>query len=753
MPTNLTLPGGLARTRHLALSISLSLLLAACNSDSGDSASTPSATELPFSVEVQGPAANNALGTAVAFSANVADPSNKLKYQWQFGDGETSTQANPAHSYAKAGVYRVQLIVTNEVGATRATTADVSVADSSITSGKLCNGENNSGWCWQKPLPQGSTLYDYFFLDEMRGWAVGKMGTIITTRDGGVTWQRQVSGTELTLARVIFVNAQDGWSVASNGAILKTNNGGMSWVGASSGVSENVQTFGASDANSAWIQDYSLSSFVSVTRDGGAHWSKIAANGYSVWKYVPVDTLNIWAFSYDSQQIIYLLHTTDGGSRWDWVGLPPLEAGMSRSITELTATDASHAWVFGYDVGQRDNTYFYRPWAWKTSNGGADWQPFSLPVEDMRSMKFVNENNGFALSVSRNILLRTNDGGLTWDSFSLANFPRGSDAQLRIRSEKQLLIKEPYGQAFKSNDGGVNWKDSTAARVSPVTLTSIWFFDSREGLATGSDGSVTRTTDGGQTWVVSPVSGMGASSPRLQFVSNGTGWMISDSRRILRSTDKGKTWPEPAARNETVIYGITDFYFLDEKNGWFVTQYPSNLASIFQTVDGGLSWLPIVGTDGMAGLQSIRFADAKNGVAVGRDGSAWSTADGGKNWVTRVSGVVSSLRRVTFIDANTAIAVGDSGSIVRSTNRGVTWAKIPSFATTNLNDVFFVSDRIGWVVGENGVLLSTRDGGLTWASQPSGVEVNFASAFFTNENTGWIVGANGTIMATTTGGR
>ncbi len=47
---------------------------------------------------------------------------------WDFGDGATSTAANPARTYASAGTYTVRLTVTDDKGATATTTRTVSVA-------------------------------------------------------------------------------------------------------------------------------------------------------------------------------------------------------------------------------------------------------------------------------------------------------------------------------------------------------------------------------------------------------------------------------------------------------------------------------------------------------------------------------------------------------------------------------------------------------------------------------------------------
>ncbi len=51
----------------------------------------------------------------VAFSsAGSSDPEGQaLSYSWTFGDGTTSTQANPSHTYAAAGIYQARLTVSD----------------------------------------------------------------------------------------------------------------------------------------------------------------------------------------------------------------------------------------------------------------------------------------------------------------------------------------------------------------------------------------------------------------------------------------------------------------------------------------------------------------------------------------------------------------------------------------------------------------------------------------------------------------
>ncbi len=79
--------------------------------------------------EANGPY-NGYKDNAINFSSTGSgDTDGTITYFWEFGDGGTSTDANPSHTYTTAGVYTATLTVTDNDGATASDNAEVTVTD------------------------------------------------------------------------------------------------------------------------------------------------------------------------------------------------------------------------------------------------------------------------------------------------------------------------------------------------------------------------------------------------------------------------------------------------------------------------------------------------------------------------------------------------------------------------------------------------------------------------------------------------
>lgn len=74
--------------------------------------------------------------TVSGLTATFNNQSTAGSYQWEFGDGATSSQTNPAHTYASAGTYQVTLTVTASNNKTASKTLAVTVSDAPAG----CNG-------------------------------------------------------------------------------------------------------------------------------------------------------------------------------------------------------------------------------------------------------------------------------------------------------------------------------------------------------------------------------------------------------------------------------------------------------------------------------------------------------------------------------------------------------------------------------------------------------------------------------------
>ena len=108
----------------------------------------------PFSVDE---------GESIAFSSvGSNDPDGSIaSYSWSFGDGATSSSANPSHAYTSAGNYTVSLTVTDNQGASSSASNSVTVSEVTSPGGQLSeanlSGASNSNTFYTLNVPAGAS--------------------------------------------------------------------------------------------------------------------------------------------------------------------------------------------------------------------------------------------------------------------------------------------------------------------------------------------------------------------------------------------------------------------------------------------------------------------------------------------------------------------------------------------------------------------------------------------------------------------
>jgi photosystem II stability/assembly factor-like uncharacterized protein len=256
------------------------------------------------------------------------------------------------------------------------------------------------------------------------------------------------------------------------------------------------------------------------------------------------------------------------------------------------------------------------------------------------------------------------------------------------------------GTILKTTDAGTNWMPQTSGTT--AQLRSAYFIDQDTGWVVGDGGIVLKTTNGGTDWTSQIFV---ASYPlcSVYFIDQNTGWAVEEFGRIFKTADGGIVWTLLEATND----GLYSIFFINQNTGWISAAQ----GRMYKTTDGGTNWTyEYIGYD-FAPLSSVQFIDENIGCVVGHSGECLKTTNGGINWTMQTTKTYSWLQSVHFIDQNTGWAVGEVGIIIKTTNGGTSWDIQTSGIGLILNSVYFIDENTGWAVGEGGIILKTTDGG------------------------------------------
>ena len=295
---------------------------------------------------------------------------------------------------------------------------------------------------------------------------------------------------------------------------------------------------------------------------------------------------------------------------------------------------------------------------------------------------------------------------------------------------------------MRTEDGGLTW---TRQYTAPHDLDGLAVIDAQHAWVTGMNRTVLVTADGGQTWQPRPLPAFVPATTRIKVTaaSAQTAWIIATvdgapdgAGYVLRTRDGGLTW-DTQLQAPVGPGGFSWINAADEGHVWAVGGYSAALSAA-PRIDPGFIWHTANGQDWSkqaepaAGIViGVDAVNANVAWAAGRQG-VHRTLDGGNRWDFYELFIMSDANHIDSVEDGAKVwASGDSFQVYytdQGLNPNLTAQDWQNRTPAVLgNKVAFMVDFIdaqnGWIAGGafggsvGGVIAQTCDGGLTWQHQ------------------------------------
>ncbi len=369
-----------------------------------------------------------------------------------------------------------------------------------------CFASTNGGANFIEEAPAGTTaLTQILFLNQQTGWIAGANGLLLKTTDGGATWVQQTSGTTLRLTALIFTDLQNGFVGATGGTLLKTVDGGASWISVG-GTTWTKDITGISVAGST-VYVTGIDAFSAKSLDGGTTWTALNLNTDSR------SDVN-GAFAKSSTEVFfvggggYIRKTTNGGTTFTYP-----QHGLHAPLNDIFFYDALRGWA----VSEKNNVVL------RTSDGGATWQ--------MPQGTTVNAAWAQKLSVTATV---------RGDAFSINPFNKNT---IYCALGNRVYASYNRGETW-SNISGITGSKVSSFYVSPKD-SNLWV------AAVGSPDQIVRSTNHGQTWTATITKDFTEYGMPLEMDGSHPDTLIfgPEDGHLYRSVDFGATWSDLSTPN------------------------------------------------------------------------------------------------------------------------------------------------------------------------------------------------------------
>jgi len=476
---------------------------------------------------------------------------------------------------------------------------------------------------------------------------------IAKTTDAGVTWQTITpAGLTRGVIALEFVNANTGIAVGNAGLILRTTNAGVNWtsidISPYTGDLSDV-TFSGTDTGYAC----------------GASMTGMATN--TVFK------------------------TVNGGLNWTALNT---NCTSSRSIVELFGNQTV--------VCSGNSGVIIR-----STNGGANWDSLRFGTQAFNGMKRAGSNTLWVVGNSQVVYKSTNQGA----NFTLAldNGPSPLYSVDFLDSLKGFIVGS-NGLNYITSNGGVSWDSFSVAQLTAQVLFSACYKSATEIFASGQQGTIMRTTNTGAAWDYVE------SSNRFHALDiNGSiptfivavGWRGA----IIKSGNSGANWTFMKAAQGFELYDVKVF----DASNFYICGAGGTFGI---TTNGGTTFTYRNTPVTTAINRTMYWFNQNEGYCAGDNGELYYTTNAGTSWTSQLSWGASNndIEDITFIDNNTGYVSGQLGRVVKTTNRSI-WDStgITHPTTAYVYEMKWLNATTGFAGSTNGCIYSTSNGGANWA--------------------------------------
>ncbi len=333
------------------------------------------------------------------------------------------------------------------------------------------------------------------------------------------------------------------------------------------------------------------------TRDGGKHWLEISQASRAMAKEISL-----------KEKFMNMQR----GAQTQWTGVTGGATGKDKPFRcrfeSVHFVDEQNGWIAGgYDVPYVDRS---RAVVLRTRDGGASWQTIEgLVIPRIERIHFSDQSNGWALGAMGNLfrtgIYYTSDGGQTWSSQSSGMNEDWIDGDQIGNGFVNLDSSGRLGR-IKNNQ----YEASVMLGDVKSKLHCVRMVDEKNGWAVGDSGAILQTTNGGLSWAAAISEDESSLFRHFDFTSisitPGKIWIAGNPGSVVFSIDTNSG--SILAFQTGSSFPISDVHFVDDNNGWAV----GSLGTILATTDGGQNWQKQRGKQ--QGLSFLAMAETESGL-------------------------------------------------------------------------------------------------------------------------------------------